>query len=176
MMKMRPPAQMGRILATAAAATAMLKKVPNIKKILRRLTSPVDFAKTFAPCGVLCKYVKLFGYDVWTSCFVNFNLRKSCKLGLRRMCCHYEFIVETCLPAVKHGVCSKRLTLNEIFLIFDLKFHLNFRWIASIFLHFSFFVKTRAPLLRTRALRGFWRRSPLALSLLDSNSPMLVIL
>jgi hypothetical protein len=49
---------------TAAAATAMLKKVPNMKRILRRLTLPVDIAETFAPCGVLYKYVKLCGYDV----------------------------------------------------------------------------------------------------------------
>jgi hypothetical protein len=42
-----------------------------MRKILRRLTSPVDIAETFAPCGVLYKYVKLYGYDVRTSCFVN---------------------------------------------------------------------------------------------------------
>jgi hypothetical protein len=35
-----------------------------MKKILRRLTSPVDIAKTLAPCGDLYKYVKLYGYDV----------------------------------------------------------------------------------------------------------------
>jgi hypothetical protein len=64
MMKMRPPTQMGRILATAAATAAMLKKIPNTKKILRRLTSPVDIATMFAPCGVLYKYVKLCGCDV----------------------------------------------------------------------------------------------------------------
>jgi hypothetical protein len=34
MMKMRPPTQTRRILATTAAAAAMLKKVPNMKKIL----------------------------------------------------------------------------------------------------------------------------------------------
>jgi hypothetical protein len=34
MMKMRPPTQMRRILAIAAAAEVMLKKVLNMKKIL----------------------------------------------------------------------------------------------------------------------------------------------
>jgi hypothetical protein len=42
----------------------MLKKVPNMKRILGRLTSPVDIAETFAPCGVLYNYVKLCGYGV----------------------------------------------------------------------------------------------------------------
>jgi hypothetical protein len=39
-------------------------KIPNMKKILRRLTSPVDIAETFSPCGILYKYVKLCGFDV----------------------------------------------------------------------------------------------------------------
>jgi hypothetical protein len=98
-----------------------------MRKILRRLTSPVDIAETFAPCGVLYKYVKLYGYDVRTSCFVNFNLRRSCKLGLRRMCFHYEFIVETCLSVVKHGVYSKRLIQSKISPVFGLTSHLNFQ-------------------------------------------------
>jgi hypothetical protein len=49
---------------TVAAAAAMLKKVPNTKKILRRLTSPVNIAEKFARCGVLYNYVKLCSYDV----------------------------------------------------------------------------------------------------------------
>jgi hypothetical protein len=42
----------------------MLKKVPNVKRILRRLTSPVDIAETFAPCAILYNYVKLSGYGI----------------------------------------------------------------------------------------------------------------
>jgi hypothetical protein len=61
-MKMKPPTQTGKVLVTAAAAT--LKKILNTKKILRRLTSPVDIAETLAPCGDLYKYVKSYGYDV----------------------------------------------------------------------------------------------------------------
>jgi hypothetical protein len=62
MMKMKPPTQTGKVLATAAAAT--LKKILNTKKILRRLTSQVDIAETLAPCGDLYKYVKSCGYDI----------------------------------------------------------------------------------------------------------------
>jgi hypothetical protein len=49
---------------TAAAAAATLKKILNMKKILRRLTSPADIAETFALCGDLYKYVNLWGCDI----------------------------------------------------------------------------------------------------------------
>jgi hypothetical protein len=81
------------VATAAAAAAAMLKKILNMRKVLQRLTSPADIAKTLALCGDLYKYVNSWGCDIWTICFVNFNLRRSCKLGLRRMCFRYEFIV-----------------------------------------------------------------------------------
>jgi hypothetical protein len=163
---------------TTVAAAMTLKKPPNMKRIPRRLTSPAEYCRNICPSWrfmYICKIIRLWCF-VLTICLVIFNLRRSCKLGLRRMCCHYKFIMETCSLVVKHGVRSKSLTLNEIFLISGSKFRLNFRWIASIFLRFSFFVKMRAPLLRTQALQGFWRRSPLAPSLLDSISRTLVTL
>jgi hypothetical protein len=140
------------------------------------LTSPDDISETFALCGDLYKFVNLWGCDIWTISFVHFNLCKSWKLGLRRMCCRYEFIVRICLSVAKHGDCSRKLIRSEIFPFFGLKSRLNFQWIVSIFLRFSFFTTMRAPLLRIQVLRGFWRRSPLAPSALDSISPTLVTL
>jgi hypothetical protein len=64
MKMMRPQTQTGKVLATAAAAVVTLKKILNTKKILRRLTSPVDIAETLAPCGDLYKYVKSCGCDI----------------------------------------------------------------------------------------------------------------
>jgi hypothetical protein len=64
-MKMIKPQTLSwKIQVTAVAATAMLKKIPNMKKILRRFTSLADIAETFALCGDLYKYVNLWGCDI----------------------------------------------------------------------------------------------------------------
>jgi hypothetical protein len=96
------------------------------------------------------------------SCFVNFNLRRSCKLGLRRTWCHYGFIVTKCLLVAKRGVCSTELIPNRIFLSFGSKVRLSFLWDASILLPVSCFVREKVLHLRTRVPRRFRRRSPLA--------------
>jgi hypothetical protein len=129
------------------------------------LTSPVEITETLSLCGDLYKFVNLWGYDIWTICFINFNPRRSCKLGLCMMCCRYEFIARICLLVVKHGDCSRKLTQSEIFPIFGLKSHLNFQWIVLIFLRSYFFAMMRAPLLRIQVLRGFWRRSPITIGI-----------
>jgi hypothetical protein len=71
----------------------------------------------FVALVYICNFVRLRNF-VWISCLVNFNLRRSCKLGLRRMWCRWEFIAETCLSVAKHGVCSKRPILINIFFWF----------------------------------------------------------
>jgi hypothetical protein len=64
MKMMKPQTRAWKIQATAAAAAATLKKILNMKKILRRLTSRADIAETFALCGDLYKYVNLWGCDI----------------------------------------------------------------------------------------------------------------
>jgi hypothetical protein len=65
---MKPQTHTGKVLAkmmmTAAAAAATLKKTLNVKKILRRLTLPADIAETFALSGDLYKYVNSWGCDI----------------------------------------------------------------------------------------------------------------
>jgi hypothetical protein len=97
------------------------------------------------------------------NCFVNFNLRRSCKLGLRRTWCHYGFIKIKCLLAAKRGACSNKLIPNKISLIFGSKLRLSFLWDASTFLHFSCFVRRKVLHLQLHVPRIFRRRSPLAL-------------
>jgi L-lactate permease len=57
MKMMRPQIRTERALETAAAATATLKKIMDMKKILRRSTLPANIAETFALCGDLYKFV-----------------------------------------------------------------------------------------------------------------------
>jgi hypothetical protein len=52
---------------------------------------------------------------IWTICLVNFNLRRSCKVGLRRMCCRCEFIMEIWLSVAKLGDCSKNSSRVKFF-------------------------------------------------------------
>jgi hypothetical protein len=50
-MKMiKPQTRMGKVLAIASTVAATLKRILNMKKIPRRLTSPADIAETFALC------------------------------------------------------------------------------------------------------------------------------
>jgi hypothetical protein len=55
MRMMKALTQTGRILAkmvaTAAAVAATLKKILNMRKVPQRLTSPAEIAKTLALCG-----------------------------------------------------------------------------------------------------------------------------
>jgi hypothetical protein len=64
MKMMRPQTRTGKVLATAVAAAVTLKKILDMKKILRRLTSPDDISETFALCGDLYKFVNLWGCDI----------------------------------------------------------------------------------------------------------------
>jgi hypothetical protein len=50
-----------KVLAIAVAAAVMLKKTLNTEKILRRLTSLANIAKTFDSCGDLYKHVNSLG-------------------------------------------------------------------------------------------------------------------
>jgi hypothetical protein len=79
------------------------------------LTLPADIAKTLALCDDLYKYVNSWGCDIWTICSINFNLHRSCKLGLHRMCFLCEFIVGMWLLVAKHGDCLKKLTRTRFF-------------------------------------------------------------
>jgi hypothetical protein len=94
--------------------------------------------------------------------FVNFNLHRSCKLGMRRTWCLCEFIATKCLSVVKHGACSKRLIPNRIFPIFGSRFRLGFLWDASIFFPSSCFVRRMVLVLRIQVPRRSRRRSPFA--------------
>jgi hypothetical protein len=68
MRMMKAQTQTGKVLAkmvaTAVAAAATLKKIPNMRKVLQRLTSPAEIAETLALCGDLYKYVNSWGYDI----------------------------------------------------------------------------------------------------------------
>jgi hypothetical protein len=52
---------------------------------------------------------------IWTFCLANLNLRRSCKVGLRRMWYLCEFIMGIWLSVAKLGDCSRKLIPNEIF-------------------------------------------------------------
>jgi hypothetical protein len=95
--------------------------------------------------AILYKYVKSWDCDIWTICSVNFNLRKSCKLGLRkscklglrRMCCRCEFIAGMWLSVVEHGGCSEthpEQDFSDFWLEVSLKFSINCFDLSSFFL------------------------------------------
>jgi hypothetical protein len=66
MRMMKAQTQTGKVLAkmVATAATATLKKILNMRKVLQRLTSSAEIAKTLALCGDLYKYVNSWGCDI----------------------------------------------------------------------------------------------------------------
>jgi predicted component of type VI protein secretion system len=55
---------------TAAAAVATLKKLMNMRKVLRRLISPAEIAEKLAFWGDLYKYVNSWGCDTLSKQFV----------------------------------------------------------------------------------------------------------
>jgi hypothetical protein len=66
MRMMKAQTQTGKVLAkmVVTAATATLKKILNMRKVLQRLTSSAEIAKTLALCGDLYKYVNSWGCDI----------------------------------------------------------------------------------------------------------------
>jgi hypothetical protein len=55
---------LAKMMATAAAVAATLKKILNMRKVLQRLTSPAEIAETLALCGDLYKYVNSWACDI----------------------------------------------------------------------------------------------------------------
>jgi hypothetical protein len=95
-------------------------------------------------------------------CFVYLNLRRSCKLGLRRTCYHCEFIGIICSLVVKRGICSSERIPNKIFPIFGLKPRSSFLYAVLISPRFSYFVRRFVPRRLLLHPRRFPRWSPLA--------------
>jgi hypothetical protein len=106
------------------AATA--SKPPKMRMILRRwMLRTRRYVRTLGVFKVVCIFVWIHLTSL-NKCFVHFNLRRSCKLGLRRTCCRYEFIGIGCSLVVKRGACSSEHILNKTFPIFGLRPRLNF--------------------------------------------------
>jgi hypothetical protein len=95
------------------------------------------------------------------NCVVKFNLRKSCKVGLRRMRYLCGFIVETKWLVAKVGGCSKKLILSVTFPIFGLKFLWIFRYVALICPLF-FQCDGYAPAATASSSRSFVKTEPLS--------------
>jgi hypothetical protein len=149
-----------RVRAVAAATMAVTTaKLLGAMGVLRRLTSWARCLSELCAPSRLPMYILYIRLVFLNSCFVNFNLRRSCKLDLRRTWCHYGFIAIKCLLVAKRGACSKKLIPNKISPIFGLKLRLSFLWDASIFLHFSCFVRRKVLHPRLRVPRGFRRRN-----------------
>jgi hypothetical protein len=156
----------------------MMTKLPGMKKTLRRLILRNRNFRNIRPSRLFAYICIFMGFVTFTktSCFVNFILRRSCELGLRKTWHHYGFITIRCLLVATRDACSKELIPNRVSPIFGSRLRLSFLLDASIFLPFSCFVRRGVLQVQLQVPRRFRRRSPLAQLPASSTLLMLVIL